>query len=91
MQGRGRERGRISSRLRTVSAEPDAGLDLPILEIMIWAEIKSQMLNRLSHPGAPMALSFIDEEARELKEGVKNIALHWQWAEQGCGHHDDLV
>ena len=29
-----------------------AELNLPNCEIMTWVEIKSQMLNRLSHPGA---------------------------------------
>ena len=35
-QGKGRERGRarIASRLRVVSLEPDAGLDLTNLEIL---------------------------------------------------------
>ena len=36
-----------------VSAEPNVGLKLMNSEIMIRAEIKSQMLNQLSHPGAP--------------------------------------
>ena len=54
-QGRGRKRGRerIPSRLRSVSTEPDVGLELTNLEIMTRAETKSQTLNRLSHPGAP--------------------------------------
>ena len=50
-----RERGRerIPGRLCAVSAEPNAGLELMNCEIMTWAETKSQMLNRLSHPGTP--------------------------------------
>ena len=47
---RGRER--VPGRLRTVSTEPDAGLDPTNCEIMTQVEIKSQMLNLLSHPGA---------------------------------------
>ena len=47
-----RWRDRILSRLCTVSAEPDVGLKLMNCEIMTWAEIKSQRLNQLSHPGA---------------------------------------
>ena len=44
-QERGRERReRIPSRLYIVSAEPDVGLQLGNLEVMTWAEIKSQML-----------------------------------------------
>ena len=43
----------ILSRLRTVRAEPDLGLELTNCEIMTLAEIKSQMLNGLNHPGAP--------------------------------------
>ena len=38
---RDRERKRIPSRLRTVSTEPDAGLELTNREIMTRAEIKS--------------------------------------------------
>ena len=43
MQGRGRERGRkrIPSRLHTISAEPNVGLDLMNCEIMTRAKIKS--------------------------------------------------
>ena len=58
-QGKGREIERerqiTPSRLRAVSAEPHAGLDLTKHEIMTRAEIKSQTLNLhgLSHPGAP--------------------------------------
>ena len=44
------ERERISSRLLTVSTEPDTGLKPTKRE----TEIKSQTLNRLSHPGAPV-------------------------------------
>ena len=53
-RGSKRGRERTPSRLCTDSTEPDAGLDLRNLEIMTWAEIKSQMLNQLSHPGAPI-------------------------------------
>ena len=53
-QGRSRERGRerIPSRFSTAHAEPDVGLKLMNHEIVTWAEIKSQMLNRLGHTGA---------------------------------------
>ena len=47
------ERERIPSRLCTVSAEPDVGLNPTNQEIMTQAEIKSPLLNRLSHEGAP--------------------------------------
>ena len=50
-QGRGRER--IPSRLLSVGAEPDAGLELTNREIMTWAKTKSLTLNRLSHLDAP--------------------------------------
>ena len=47
----GAERGkRIPSRLCAVSTEPDTGRDLMNLEIMTGGKIKSQMLNRMSHP-----------------------------------------
>ena len=42
----GAERKReIPSKLCAVSTEPDTGLELMNCEIMIWAKIKSQMLN----------------------------------------------
>ena len=47
---------RIPNSLLTFSTEPDAGLDVTNREIMIWAEIKNQTLNRLSHPGIPNTL-----------------------------------
>ena len=47
------EKRRIPSRLHTISAEPDAGLEPMNREIVTWAEIKSQTLNWLSHPGTP--------------------------------------
>ena len=45
---------RIPSRLHAVSSGSEAGLDPRSHEIMTWAEMKSQTLNRLSHPGAPI-------------------------------------
>ena len=57
-QGRGRERGRqrISSRLHTVSTEPDAGLEPTTVKIVTSAKVKNWMLNQPSHPGAPVCL-----------------------------------
>ena len=46
-----RERDRIPSRVRAVSEESNTGLEPSKHEIMVPAEIKSQMLNPLSHPG----------------------------------------
>ena len=45
--GRGTERGRERNpnRLRPISVEPSAGLELINHEVMTWAEIRSQMLN----------------------------------------------
>ena len=51
--GAEREEDRIPSGSHTVLEELDAGLELTNHEIMIWAEIKSQSLHRLSRPGAP--------------------------------------
>ena len=50
---RERKWDRIPSRLSITNTEPDTGLDLTDGEIMTRAEIKSQTLNRQSHPGAP--------------------------------------
>ena len=48
---RGRER--IPSRVHAVSTGPDVGLDLTNCESVTWAEVQSQTLNWLSHPGTP--------------------------------------
>ena len=53
-----RGRQRIPSRLHTVNTEPDAGLKLTNFEIMTWAKIKSQTLNRLSHIQEPLQYFF---------------------------------
>ena len=60
MLGRGTEgrRERIPSKLHAVSTEPNEGLDPMNYEIMTWAEIKSLMLNWLSHPSAPWEKEF---------------------------------
>ena len=55
---REREREGFPSRLRTVSAKPNTGLNSTNYEIMTSAEIKSQMLNRLSHPDDPNSVTF---------------------------------
>ena len=40
-----------------VSTEHLAGIELMNREIKTCAEVKSRILNQLSHPGAPVALS----------------------------------
>ena len=50
---RERERERESQAVFMLSSEPNTGLKPKNHEIMTWAEIKSQTLNRLSHPDAP--------------------------------------
>ena len=42
------------------------GAQSPDHEIMTWAEIKSRMLNRLSHPGAPIVIISFDMSGRKL-------------------------
>ena len=60
-QRRGREKGRegIPSRLRTVSTEPDMGLEPTHHKLMTQAEVKSPVLNQLRHSGAPRTGSFV--------------------------------
>ena len=55
---RERERERLLSRLHAISAEPDEGIKLTNCKITTWAKIKNQILNWLSHPGAPKDLVF---------------------------------
>ena len=57
-------RGGVSMNREGAERESQAGSALSAQsltnwEIMTWAEIKSQMLNRLSHRGAPLASCFI--------------------------------
>ena len=47
------QRGRLPSRLRTASTEPDVGLELTNCEIVTSTGTKRQTLNGRSHPGAP--------------------------------------
>ena len=69
---REREGERIISRLCTVSIEPNAGLELKNCKLnsgtlnlnsRTWAEIKSQILNLLNHPGTlhPCVYLFLDQ------------------------------
>ena len=82
---RERWRERIPSRLRAVSAEPNAGLELTNHEIMTCAEIKSQMINQMIHPGAPdfcfcneLHMMFVDISIKMLISGplVRNVICH---------------
>ena len=44
----------MPSRLCSINAEPDAGLELMNCEIMTQAEIMNWLLNQLNHPGTPL-------------------------------------
>ena len=58
-RGSGREWGTVPGRLHAqLGAQHGAQSHSP--EVMTWAEIKSQMPNRLSHPGAPRARKFVE-------------------------------
>ena len=57
-RGRGRGRGRISSRLHA-QCRAQYRAQSHNSEIMTWAKIKSQMLNRLSCPGTPKLDPFL--------------------------------
>ena len=84
-RGRRRESGRewegvrIPSRLCTVSTEPHPTNH----KIMTWAETKSQMLNRLSHPGTPSYETyFIRDKGSIIHIDVLCLPLVsvWSWA-----------
>ena len=62
-RGGGRETGRENLK----HTAHYVGLDLTTQEIMTWAETKSQMLNWLSHPGAPVALNSYIRKEKGLK------------------------
>ena len=46
-------------------------------EIMIWAEIKSWMLNQVSHPGTPTLRELLDSFTKYLQ----NFLIHSSWLE----------
>ena len=54
----GAEGDRESQTDSLLSAEADGGAPSHNPEIMIWAEIKSWMPHWLSHPGAPISITF---------------------------------
>ena len=68
------ERKRIPSRLCAVSTEPDEGLHLKNVEIMAWAEIKSQTLNWAIQ--AILLKGFLKWSWR------KKIVSLWEWRNQ---------
>ena len=63
----GRERGR--------KRKSHAGLKPMNHEIVTWAEIKSQVLNWLSHPGVPISLRVILILISLVKKKVKDIFI----------------
>ena len=79
-RGRGRERGseRIQSRLPAVSSEPDIGLDLTKSEIKTWAKTKSQVLNRLSHPGTPVWCPYKNRHQGCTYLGKGHVRTWWE-------------
>ena len=79
-----RERGRESRASSVLSEEPDTGLDLTNREIMTWAKINSQMLNRLSHPGAPGCHSFLRSHPSDFAQLKLLIFFHWIWTVCTC-------
>ena len=86
---------KIPSKLHTVSAEPDSGLEIVNREIMIWAKIKSQMLHQLSHPEKWVFFFKINFEReckrggaeREGTEDPKGAPCWQQWAQCGARTH----
>ena len=59
-----REMGRDNPKQALYCQGTDPGLELTSGEIMTWAEIKSWMLNQLSHPGAPHCPLFLIEDIK---------------------------
>ena len=59
----------------TINTEPDIGLNLTNHEIMTKAKIKSQTLNQLSHPGAPLFtnLMLISNSLKHLPDGIDAV------------------
>ena len=73
-EGEGQREGERKS-----EAELDVGLNLMNREIMTWAEIKSLLLDRLSHSGFPLVQDVLTKVAGWLsltKVNVKTKAIH---------------
>ena len=83
------ERERIPSRLWDVSTELNVGLELTNHEIMTWAEIKSQRLNQLSHPGTP-PLTFLFWMMREWFQPGSSWHLSFTWKNSSCSFGRNL-
>ena len=66
MRDRKRGKRRIPSRLCTISAEPNAGLEFMNCEIMTWAKINSQTFNLPSHPDDPIFVLLVAETATSV-------------------------
>ena len=92
-QGRGREGERIPSRLHAVSAEPKTGLNLTNYEIMTWAEIKNQILNWLSNPGAPNFFFYFREceRQREWANECMYVHVHLSGGRGAEGERENLL
>ena len=72
---RERERERAPSRFHAASRQPNSGLPLANCEIMTGAKIKTQMLNRLSHPGAPVCALYDCQPFFNKAVTIKSISL----------------
>lgn len=60
-----------------LSRQPNMGPDLTIHEIMTWAKLKSWMLNRLSHPDAPLCwCNFNTSSVAKLNLFIP-VPCHW--------------
>ena len=66
------ERGETESQVGTM------GLDFTNQKIMTWAETKSQMLNRLRHPGTPSYLHVCwNDPCNNKNEQIKKLLTFW--------------
>ena len=57
-RGEGQKERETQNPKQLQGTEHDVGLKLTNSEIVTWAEIKSQTLNQLSFPGAPVSVFF---------------------------------
>ena len=85
-----RGRDRIPSMFCTASTEADVGLEPTNREIMTWAKTKSQMPNRLNHPGTPGQLfsweQVLKRQARKAGP-MRTKRNRWRespWAKEGA-------
>ena len=65
-----------------IPGRPQHGAQSHDGEIMTWAEVKSLMLNQLSHPGTPVVSSMVDGLSSVKTCFLSQGGLSWSWLQK---------